>query len=115
VGLRGRGWVQALRRLSGYEIAACVDVDSEALQEAAAALRIPAQRCYARLEDALDDARPEAVIVATSIDHPVAPSRAGATHQSGQPLRRSPTAFFGRPRSIISICFAMSWGRTSSR
>ena len=75
MGLRGRQWVQALRRLSGYEIAACVDVDSEALQEAAAALRIPAQRCYARLEDALDDARPEAVIVATSIDHHVAPSR----------------------------------------
>ncbi len=75
MGLRGRQWVQALRQISGYEIVACVDVDSETLREAAAGLGIPAHRCYARLEDALDDARPEAVIVATSIDNHVLPSR----------------------------------------
>lgn len=74
MGLRGRQWVQALRQISGYEIVACVDVDSQALREAAA-LGIAAHRCYARLEDALDDARPEVVIVATSIDHHVLPSR----------------------------------------
>ncbi len=74
MGLRGRQWVAALRQISGYEIAACVDVDGETLREAAAALGIPAHCCYARLEDALDDARPEAVIVATSIDSHALPS-----------------------------------------
>jgi len=75
MGLRGRQWVEALRRVSGYDVVACVDVDSEALREAGAALNIPADRCYARLEDALDSARPHAVIVATSIDKHVGPSR----------------------------------------
>jgi predicted dehydrogenase len=67
--------VEALRRIPGFELAACVDVNAEALLEAAAALAIPAQRCFVRLEDALDNARPEAVIVATSIDNHVIPSR----------------------------------------
>lgn len=75
LGLRGREWVLALRRTPGYEIAACVDVNSQTLREAAAALAIPARCCYDRLEDALDDARPEAIIVATSIDSHVIPSR----------------------------------------
>ncbi len=75
MGLRGRQWVAAIRQISGYEVAACVDIDGETLREATAALGIPAHCCYARLEDALDDARPEAVIVATSIDSHVLPSR----------------------------------------
>lgn len=75
MGLRGRQWVQALRQTPGFEIAACVDVDGEALREAAAALAIPPRSCYDRLEDALDGTRPQAVIVATSIDSHVIPSR----------------------------------------
>ncbi len=75
LGFRGRQWVQALSRIPGYEVVACVDVNGETLREAAAALAIPAQCCYVRLEDALDDARPQAVIVATSIDSHVIPSR----------------------------------------
>lgn len=75
MGLRGRQWVQALRQISGYDIVAYVDVDSETLRSAAAAMKIPGDRCYERLEDALDRARPQAVIVATSIDNHVLPSR----------------------------------------
>jgi len=75
LGLRGRQWVDALRRTPGYELAACVDVEGTALQKAAAALGIPDGRCFVRLEDALDDTRPQAVIVASSIDNHVLPSR----------------------------------------
>src|SRR3972149_5310383 len=75
LGLRGRQWVDALRRTPGYELAACVDVEGTVLQKAAAALGIPDGRCFVRLEDALDDTRPQAVIVASSIDNHVLPSR----------------------------------------
>lgn len=75
LGLRGRQWVQLLRRVPGYEIAACVDVNGQALREAAVALSIPPQCCYERLEEALDETRPQAVIVATSLDSHVIPSR----------------------------------------
>ena len=76
LGLRGRQWVAALRRIPGYELVACVDENGAALGEAAAALAIPTPQCYVRLEDALDDARPQAVIVATSIDRHLIPSQA---------------------------------------
>src|SRR3970040_2690490 len=75
LGLRGRQWVEAPRRTPGSELAACVDVEGTTLQRAAAALGIPAGRCFVRLEDALDDTRPQAVIVASSIDNHVLPSR----------------------------------------
>jgi predicted dehydrogenase len=75
LGLRGRQWVQALRRIPGCEVAACVEVDDGLLREAPAALGVPVRRCYARLEDALDDARPQAVIVATTIGRHAGPSR----------------------------------------
>src|SRR3989304_1001069 len=77
LGLRGRQWVDALRRTPGYELAACVDVEGTVLQKAAAALGIPDGRCFVRLEDALDDTRPQAVIVASSIDNHLLPSAPG--------------------------------------
>ncbi len=76
LGRRGRQWVRAVRSTSTYELVACVDVSAEALCEAATALRIPAHQCYERLEDALDGARPQAVIVATPADRHVDPCRA---------------------------------------
>jgi len=76
LGLRGRQWGEALRRIPGAEVAACVDVSEDALRGAAAALGIPSRRCFVRLDEALDETRPDAVIVATSIDSHVEPSRA---------------------------------------
>ncbi|MBI4380455.1 MAG: Gfo/Idh/MocA family oxidoreductase [candidate division NC10 bacterium] len=76
LGVRGRQWVQAIRATSGYELVACVDLNAETLQQGANELGIPTHQCYSRLEDALDQARPQAVVVATSIDRHVDPCQA---------------------------------------
>lgn len=75
LGHRGRQWVHALREIPGCDVVACVDVNAEVLREAAGALGVPPQRCYTHLDDALDDTRPQAVIVATTIADHVIPSR----------------------------------------
>ncbi len=75
LGRRGRDWVRTIRAAPRYELVACVDADFQALREAATLLGIPEGQRYARLEAALDAARPRAVIVATSIDRHGEPCR----------------------------------------
>ncbi len=75
IGRRGREWVRIVRETSGFELAACVDADAAALRHAATGLGVPADRCHEHLEDALDAARPDALIVATPLDRHVDPCR----------------------------------------
>jgi predicted dehydrogenase len=73
MGVRGRDWVREIQADTGYELAACVDPDAGALRSAAERFRIPPDRCFAELEEALDRTVCEAVIVATSPDCHVQP------------------------------------------
>lgn len=83
LGRRGREWVGTLRSVPGYELVACVEERPEARREAAARLGISPSLCYARLDEALERARPRAVIVATSIDRHMDPCRAALARGIG--------------------------------
>jgi predicted dehydrogenase len=75
IGRRGQEWVRVVRGTSGFDLAACVDLDEAALRHAGNGLGIPADRCHQHLEAALDAARPDALIVATPLDRHVDPCR----------------------------------------
>ena len=102
LGRRGRQWVHAVRSTSTYELVACVDVSAETLREAAIALRIPPHQRYERLEDALDGARPQAVIVATSGDRHVEPCRAALERGLGVLVEKPFALSLGEARRLAA-------------
>ncbi len=69
MGARGRDWVREVRADTGFELAACVDVDADVLRQASSGLSIPHEKCFGKLEHALDQMKCEAVIVATDADN----------------------------------------------
>ena len=71
LGSRGQDWVREVRADPGYELAACVDTDGDALQLAATKLGVPRETCFPSLPDALEAAACDAVIVANSADRHV--------------------------------------------
>jgi len=75
LGGRGRDWVRTVRAHPRFELAACVELDAGVLGDAEKALGLPRDGCFTGLDEALDRVRPDAAIVATSIDHHVAPVR----------------------------------------
>jgi predicted dehydrogenase len=83
LGGRGRDWVRTVRSHPRFELAACVDVDAAVLGEAVKALELPREACFAQLDEALGHVRADAVIVATSIEHHVAPVRAAVDRGLG--------------------------------
>jgi predicted dehydrogenase len=76
LGRRGRDWVGILRGTPGFELAGAVEPDPEVRRAAAAALGLPERLCHAELDAAVEVGRPQAAIVATSIDSHVEPCRA---------------------------------------
>jgi len=68
VGQRGCEWVRTVRSESGYELAACVDINEDVLQRSAAALGVPPAQCFRSLAEALGKIDCDAVIVATAAD-----------------------------------------------
>jgi predicted dehydrogenase len=68
MGGRARDWVREVRASPAYELAACVDVDQNVLDNASASLNIPRPRCFVNLQQAIDETQCQAVIVATSAD-----------------------------------------------
>ena len=65
-----------LRAAPGFELAGAVEPDSEVRRAAVAALGLPAGLCHGELDAAVEAGRPQAAIVATSIDRHVEPCRA---------------------------------------
>jgi predicted dehydrogenase len=65
-----------LRAAPGFELAGAVEPDSEVRRAAVAALGLPGGLCHAELDAAVEAGRPQAAIVATSIDRHVEPCRA---------------------------------------
>jgi predicted dehydrogenase len=80
VGARGRDWARELAGHPRCELAACVDVSADALENAGRELGLPAERRFATLEEALEAVDCDAVIVATP-PHEHAPAcRMGLEH-----------------------------------
>ncbi|MGB7925283.1 MAG: Gfo/Idh/MocA family oxidoreductase [Pyrinomonadaceae bacterium] len=69
MGQRGRDWAREVRADARFELAACVDVNADALREAANGLAVAPERCFTQVESALDQTACEALIVATDADH----------------------------------------------
>jgi predicted dehydrogenase len=69
VGARGQDWIREVRAAApAFELVACVDVDRDALQRAAAQFGISSKQCFADVAEALDAAKSDALIVATPAD-----------------------------------------------
>jgi predicted dehydrogenase len=70
VGAGGRGleWAREVASAPGWELAACVDVDDQALARAAQEIGLPRNSCFTKLGHALDAAQCDAVLVATPPD-----------------------------------------------
>ena len=83
IGHRGREWVRTVGQTAGFELATCVDADPAALRYAVGTLGVPADRCHESLADALDAARPDALIIATPLDRHVEPCRAALARGQG--------------------------------
>src|SRR5438270_12301607 len=64
IGGWGSGWLRTLIESNlGVELVAYVDSKSEALQHAQTIHTLPAERCFTRLEDALDTVEADAVLI----------------------------------------------------
>ena len=73
LGPRGQDWLREVQKHPAFELAACVDIDPPTLKQATAKLSIPTEQCFTNLAEALDRARCDAVIVATSVPNHVEP------------------------------------------
>src|SRR5262245_61878734 len=69
VGALGNDWLREVRADPGCRFVACVDVDARARERAGARWSIPAELRFADLDQALEQAECEAVIIATPPEH----------------------------------------------
>jgi predicted dehydrogenase len=72
MGARGHDWVREVMAAPAFELAACVDVDPDALERASARFGIPSDHGFTDLAKALDTTGSQAVIVVTPPDCHVA-------------------------------------------
>lgn len=68
LGARGHDWVREVKAAPAFELAACVDVDPDALERASARFGISSDRVFTDLAKALDTTGSQAVIVVTPPD-----------------------------------------------
>ncbi len=68
VGERGSDWVREIKAAPAFELVACVDVDSRALERASQSFQIPAGQCFLDLDKAITESGCQAVVVATPAD-----------------------------------------------
>jgi predicted dehydrogenase len=65
LGPRGLDWAREVTRAPGFELAAGVDVDEEALRRSSSKLGLPPSLCFSRLEEAADRLDCDAAVIAT--------------------------------------------------
>jgi predicted dehydrogenase len=68
MGARGHDWVREVKAAPAFELAACVDVDPDALERASARFGISSDHVFTDLAKALDTTGSQAVIVVTPPD-----------------------------------------------
>lgn len=76
LGPRGREWIAVLRNAPGFELAGVVEPDPAVRRAATVTLGLRDRDAHERLDSAVEAGRPQAAIVATSIDSHVEPCRA---------------------------------------
>ena len=72
VGQRGQDWLREIQKAPGYELAACVDSNRAVLEELCSKRGVEPTQCFNELEEALDQIKSDAVVVATSPESHVA-------------------------------------------
>jgi predicted dehydrogenase len=76
MGRIGRFWVERMvPQVPEVELVACVDIDHAALEALGKRVPVPAERLFTSLTAALEAARPDAVVVTTTLDSHVAVAR----------------------------------------
>lgn len=68
-GARGNDWLREVQADPDCRIVACADIDAKARELAGARWHIPAQFCFADLDQAIEQVECEAVIIATPPEH----------------------------------------------
>jgi predicted dehydrogenase len=68
VGARGSDWVREIKAAPAFELVACVDADSRALERASQSFQIPAPQCFLDLDKAISETSCQAVVIATPAD-----------------------------------------------
>jgi predicted dehydrogenase len=108
VGLGGRGqdWIREVRTSPTFELAGCVETDQAVLQSATAKLQIPDQQCFSNLEQALDQAPCQAVIVATPADCHVAASEAALSRKLAVLVEKPFTLHLNEAVKLVSLAEA---------
>ena len=72
MGPRGRDWLREIQSSSGYEVAACVEIN-QAIRNQVSSLGVSSDKCFTELSEALNYNNCDAVIVATSPGNHVEP------------------------------------------
>jgi len=67
-GPRGRDWIKEVKAASDFEIVACIDVNPMVLEATAEQFRLPQERCFDDLAEAISRIECDAVIVVTPAD-----------------------------------------------
>ncbi len=67
VGVKGRGesWLRAINASPKLTLAGCVDVATAHLEAVQAEYGVPAERCFVDLQEALETAKPDAVVISS--------------------------------------------------
>jgi predicted dehydrogenase len=102
LGRRGREWVGILRGTPGFELAGAVEPHAEVRRAATAALALPDQLCHTELDAAVEAGRPQAAIVATSIDSHVEPCRAALARGLGVLVEKPFTLALADARRLVA-------------
>jgi predicted dehydrogenase len=103
MGGRGRDWVREVRNAPAFNLAAAIEVDQNVLGVAARELGIPPQQCFSDLETAIEQTRPNAVIVATPADCHVQPVETALNHGLAVMVEKPFTTGLGEAVKLVLL------------
>ncbi len=102
LGARGRQWARLLEATPGFELAGVVEPDAGRRTAAARELGLAEGLVHPGLDAAMDAGKPQAAIVATSIDCHVEPSRAALDRGLGVLVEKPFTLSLREARGLVA-------------
>ena len=108
MGARGIDWVRAVKAAPAFELAACVDVNPDALERASARFGISSDHCFTDLAKALDTTGSQAVIVVTPPDCHVATCEAALDRKLAVLVEKPFTLRLSEAVRLVSLAAANS-------